>query len=604
MKPTRRMPIRCLILVLPLLASASLRGAEASDDTLRHSEAMMKALVLELERSMKIRMEDLEKPYFISLLAEDNISYQMSASYGALTSVQRDRSRDLYTSVRVGSYQLDNTNFAEGGGGFFRGGGGGFGGRASLPLDDDPIAIRQAIWAAIDDDYKSSVETLTKKRAYMEDKKLEDRPDDFAPAKPTAAREESAALRFDRSEWETNLRRLSAEFRKFEEIQDSSVDLLVGAGNEYLVTSEGTRLVTADHGVLLTINAETQADDGMRLADARTYAGRTVSDLPSVDALLADIDALAKQLLEMRRAPILDDYSGPVLFDAAAAAQLFRQMLAGGLVGRVDPVGTQRRVFEGAENLEKKLGQRILPKAFRVFDDPTVAEFGGKPLFGHYTYDDEGIPAQKVNLVENGVLKMQLLSRTPTKKLKGSNGHGRRAPGSTATEAAVGCLFVESSEGLSDEALKQRLIEEVKSADMEYGIRVASLRSAGLGSRPSDIRALITRMRRGRTGGLSDPIAVFRVYAADGREEPVRGCEFGPIEVKVLRDIAAAGKTPTVHNYVAVGFGGAAPPSTIVCPAVLFEELDLSKIEQELDELPLLKPPGQRERKSSAKGGG
>ncbi|MFH0980300.1 MAG: metallopeptidase TldD-related protein [Planctomycetota bacterium] len=584
---------RCLGMITGLTILAFCAWpAPAAEDTLSSSDVLMRALVDELTRALKLRMEDLEQPYFIQYGVDDSISYDLSARYGAITSSQRERSRRFYSRVRVGAYELDNTNFAGEQGLFaFFGGGAGGGGQATLPLDDDYRAIRQAIWKATDDDYKEAVETLTKKRAYLKDKTIEDRPNDFTKAEPVEKLEPGAVLRFDKAQWEENLRRISAQFKAQHQVQDSNARLLVGAGNEYVVNSEGTRVRIGETGVLLLITAEVQAEDGMRIAGSRSYAGETVDELPPLDKILADMDMLVKELTAAMQAPIIERYTGPVLFDGLSAAQMFRVMLADGVVGKVEPVGTQRRSFEGAENLEKKLGQRILPKSFQVYDDPTAKRSNDTPLLGHYRYDHEGVPARRVDLVVDGVLKDMCLSRVPTRKLSGSNGHARRAPNASEPQAAVGCLFVKDDNGLSDRDLKAALIQAAKEEGLEYAVRIASVKSTALGASRSEMFSFFMRLQQGRGGGIGDPVVAYKVYVSDGHEEPFRGCEFGQAEVAALKKITGAGDAPAVYNYVAFGMGGATPPSTIVAPSVLFSELELSKIEQEHDKLPILKAP-------------
>ncbi len=577
--------------MLAIIAALALPAV--ASDVLPDSDLIMRATADELARSMQLQMEDLEKPYFIQYAVEDSITYQISAAYGALIRSERDRSRTFYGQARVGSFELDNTNFS-GGGGFFGGRSAGGSARASLPLDDDYSAIRQAIWRATDRNYKSAVETLTKKRSYMKDKNIEDRPNDFTKAPVVEQIEDGTKLEFDKGGWQENIKKLSARFKKYQQIQDSKVQLYVGAGNTYIVNSEGTRLRTGDTGVLLVITAETQADDGMKISDSRSYVGDTTKDLPPLEEIIEDIDQMVENLGKLMQAPILDEYSGPVLFDGLAAGQMFRKMLAEGIVGEAEPVGTQRHAFTGAKSLQKKLKKRILPKSMLVYDDPSMKKHGDELLFGHYRYDDEGVQATKVDIVVAGKLEDMAMSRVPTKKLSGSNGHGRRPPGGSNTQAAIGCLFIEDQNGVTDEKLKQALIEAAEDQDLEYGIRIASIRSAGLTSSRSDLLAMFMRMQSGGGDNLGDPVYAYKVYVDDGREELIRGCEFGPLTVSKLKKIIAAGESPMVYNYIGLGFTGATPPSSIITPAVLFEELDLSKIEQEHEKLPILDAPVAR----------
>ena len=582
--------------VVALLFSAMMTLPVLAVETLPDSKELMRALTDEIKRSMNLQMEDLEKPYFIQYTVDDSLAYQLTANYGAITSSDRHRSREFYSQTRVGSYELDNTNFTEETGGFFRffGGRGGGGGRASLPLDEDYTAIRQSIWWATDQDYKGAVETLTKKRAYMRDKTLEDRPHDFSKASVVEHLEATAKIDFDRAAWEKKLKKMSLQFNKHPQIQDSKVQLFVAAGNTYTVNTEGTRLRTARTGTLLIISAELQAEDGMKISDNWDYYGPTPQDLPPVDKILPDINRAVDLLTKVAKAPVLERYTGPVLFDGIASPKMFRTMMAEGVAGQVDPVGTQRRQLTGAGSLEKKLGQRILPASFQVYDDPTVRKMGNTPLLGHYRYDDEGVQAERVNLVVDGVLKNMVLSRAPTRKLSGSNGHARRVPGSGTVQAAVGCLLVTDNEGVENKELKDKLIELVGEEGLDYGLRIASIRTAGIGSSRMDLFASFMRMQqRGGQQNLGDPIYAYKIYP-DGREELVRGLEFGQVKPRDLKHIAAAGTTPAVYNYIGIGFGGATPATSIAAPPVLFEELELSKIEQEQEKLPILKTPLKR----------
>jgi len=216
-------------------------------------------------------------------------------------------------------------------------------------------------------------------------------------------------------------------------------------------------------------------------------------------------------------------------------------------------------------------------------------------LLGHYRYDDEGVQAERVDLVVDGVLKNMVMSRVPTKKLSGSNGHARRSPGAGTAQAAAGCLFIVDNEGGWNRELKNKLIELAKEEGRDYALRIASVRTAGIGSSRSDLFSMFMRMQqRGGQQNLGDPIYAYKVYVEDGREELVRGLEFGQIKPRDLKHIVAAGTTPTVYNYIGIGISGATPATSIIAPPVLFEELELSKIEQEQDKLPILKTPLER----------
>jgi len=582
-----------VLAALVLAGFVHTRAASAIE--IPESKNLMRALSDELQRSMTLTMEDLEKPYFIQYTVDDSLAYRIEAKYGDLTTSNENRSRDFYSYMRIGSYELDNTNYEESGG-FFRmfGGGGGDVGQASLPLDDDYLAIRQAIWRACDDNYKEAVETLTKKRAYMKDKKFPDRPADFSKASVVDYIGPTAKMDFDRTQWEKRAADLSMRFRKYPQIQDSSVQLYAGVSTEYVVNSEGTRLRFSEGSMLMVVTAEMQARDGMNVSDGKTYFVRDPGEMPPIERLEKDIDELVERITTTAAAPILERYTGPVLFDGVAAAQAFRELVATGIAGHVDPVGSQRRGLTGAGTMEKKLDARVLPKSFRIYDNPAVDKVGDQALLGHYEFDDEGTRAERVELVTEGKLVDMVRSRVPTKKLSGSNGHGRRAPQTGMISSAIGCLFIEDEDGVPDDKLKAQLIEAIEDEDLEYGIRVSSLKTTGIGSTQTDLIAMLMRMQqRGGQTNIGDPIRFTKVYR-DGHEEVVRGCEFGQVKLRDLKRIAAAGNTPAVYNYVGLGFMGTTPATSIISPALLFEELELFKIEQEEDTLPILPTPLKR----------
>jgi hypothetical protein len=566
--------------ILVLLAAAGTVAAQADDAP---PDPVLQALLDELDRTMTLQLADLQRPYQVQFTVADRTTHRIGAAFGAVQRSDTDRQRVFRGRVRVGSPELDNTGFAGDGGRRRRGGG--RGGAVPLPLEDDYTAIRHAIWQATDRDYKQAVEELTRKRAYMEDKRLGDRPADFAPAEPTVALGSPVHVAVDHALWEQRLRSVSARFAEHPHLQDGEVDLTVEVVNRHIVTSEGTRVRCGEAEIRLALTARTQADDGDVLADGRVYLARSPAELPTVEELLAEVDAVAARLAAARQAPVLEDYAGPVLLEGVASPQLFHAMLGRGLAGQVDPVGTGRRRFRGTQNLERQLGKQILPESFTIRDDPTSPTCEGQPLAGHYRFDLEGMPAQPVHLVVEGRLVNMAMSRTPTARLSGSNGHGRLGSGESV-QAGIGCLYVEADGGLDLEALRARLLEEAADQGLEYALRITALDEDGGGM---DLAAMRRFMQGGGDPMLRDPIYVYKVFVEDGHEEPVRGCEFGRFSVRDLEDIVATGLTPVVYNHVVGG-----PPVSVIAPAIILEEAELGSIEQERDRLPLLPAPHAR----------
>jgi len=532
-------------------------GAHAKEtaNTVGSKDVMLRAMVDEIARSMgKLKIKGLASPYFIQINGQDRQNWSIRAAYGGLVGSDQNRGRFAYVRTRVGSYALDNTNIPRS-----------FGTPGILPLDDDYAAIRHALWLMLDQDYKMAVEILAQKEAYLKGKATEDRPDDFTKADPVVVAPSPVTFAFDQAEWERRIVRLSARFEKHPKIQNSGVSLQAGRSKEWIVTSDGTQLQMNDTGLFLRVYARIQAPDGMRLSDARTYLAEHVEEMESIEKIEADIDEMCEKLVALSEAPVLEQYTGPVLFDPTAAGNVFFSLLSEGVCARPIPLGAGQWADR---SFEKKLGLRILPRSFRVYDDPKPDTFEGIVLAGSYDYDDEATPAMRVELVAKGKLLDLLSAREPTKKIKKTNGHGRSG-GFSDAQATVGCLYLEDDGAISNEELRSELIEAAKDEGLSFALRVESLANGGAGS-------------------LGNPLYAYKVDVATGKEQLVRGMRFLEVQPRAMKRILAAGAKREVYNNMgSVG-------SSIIAPAVVFEELDLSKIEAEFDKLPILPPPAQR----------
>ena len=542
--------------------------AWADDGALKEQleqDVLLRAMVDELERSAAhLQLGDFARPYFLEYALTDATAGSFAATLGAVTNRSITPYRRLRTTVRVGSYELDNTNFRGGGFGGFAFSGSGRGGGAAIPLENDYHAIRQALWWSADREYKDVVETLAEKKAFMENKIIEDKPDDFSHEPPVVYFEPPNDMSIDTAALENVAVTLSAIFREFPDIKNSGVTVVGATGNRYLINTEGTRIRNSGSLYSITVFATVQADDGMELSDSVSATVGEKDHLPSIEDLAADCRAMAKGLLALKAAPTLEDYTGPVLFDASAAAGIVGRLLAVRFVGGQRDVGSRTR----PDDLAKQLGKRILPRFIDILDDPTLETFGDTPLLGHYRYDGQGVEAQAISLVEHGRLKGLLMSRNPSKEFSQSTGHGRGTWNPTAT---IGSFIMTADPAEDGDGLVQALLEACEDEDLEFGIRIASLGSVGVG----------------RSGGGMSPLEVYKVFP-DGREELVRGAELARIDLKAFKRILAAGDSPHVLNI------GRSVGQTVVAPALLFEELDLATIDRDFDKPPILSAPLSR----------
>lgn len=570
------------VVAIACLSTTLVWAGEAAKEELER-DVVLRALVDELERGkVGLELKDLKRPYFIEYALTDSASASASAKLGALTSSNENRSRRLRTDVRVGSYELDNTNFSGDYGGMYFGGMFGGMGGSPIPIDDDYNALRQGIWWATDRQYKSVTENYERKLAFMKTKMIEDKPDDFSREEPVVDFEDRLEVSIDLSRLERIAIELSKIFRDYPAIQSSSVSVSGSGGNNYLVSTEGTRLRSSGMRFSVSISATVQAEDGMKMSDSVTVHARKLDDLPSVEDLAQRCHRMVKRLVEVKAAPKLEAYTGPVLFDARAAASVFSSRLAGKFAGGQRPVGSQ----SDPDDFEKKLDRRVLPRFLDVVDDPTQESIAGVPVMGHYDYDDQGVKVEPITLVEDGRLKALLMSRNPSKKFKQSTGHGR---GARRPSSSIGCLIVTAKDAADDEALRKQLIEACEDEDLEFGIRIASMGSSGGGrGQYYEYLSSFGFGDFGGRGGGTTPLVMYKVYP-DGREELVRGAEIARFDLKAFKRVLAAGDRPYVLNT-----GGGGQGRTVVVPALLFEELDLAKIDRDFDQPPILESPLSR----------
>ena len=540
-------------------------------------DVLMRALQDEMARSVEnLKLPGLEKPYFVEYTVTESDSFNASASFGALIRTSRSRSRFLQTQVRVGNYDFDSGEFLSPSA--FS--------RSSFPVglvvEDDYQALRHDIWLATDAAYKSAAEQYERKRAYINNRVEEDKLPDLSREDVVTMIAPRQQMQIDQARWEKQLREWSAIFRQYPEIQESSVALRVQLEHRYLVNSEGTKTRLPEMFVTLEVRAATQAADGMRLRNAIPFYANSVATLPPAAEVVNFIRRLAEELTALRKSPALDEtYLGPVLLTGQASAEMFAQVLAPQLSGHRPPLSEQQLsgISSGRSEFADRLNRRVLPPFMSVFDDPTQTKTGDQTLLGAYQIDEQGVKAQRVSLVEQGVLKTLLMSRRPRKDMLRSNGHGRGGG------AQIGNLFIQSSEGKSEAELKEELIKVCKTQNMPFGIWIKKLdRPASPGGIPMEGELIMSIGGSGmRREGTSTPLLVYKVYVDDGREELIRGVTSGEFNARSLRQIIAAGKESFVNNRLASGGGSPLSislgniPTSIIAPAVLVEEMELRK---------------------------
>jgi predicted Zn-dependent protease len=513
-------------------------------------DALLEALLTELDRSKaQLRMDQVDPPYYIEYRVNDVDDYSAEAAFGALRENQRVRYRVIRVVVRIGDYKQDSYY------------GIGMGETNILPLDDDPIALRHQIWLATDDAYKEAVQALTEKRAALKQFSAEVSPvDDFAMAPVVSLIEPTVSLQVDEPAWKKSIEDATSLYRQYPDVQTVTASLRFSAVNEYLVNSEGTVTRNGKKLYSVQLNSTAQAADGMRLSRNPFWMVAKAEELPTHDKLIAESKKMLDTVVALRQAPIVEEeYRGPVLFAPDAADDVVASLVGANVLGRKPQLGRPNRTT-GAFATSYKT--RVLPNFLTVIDDPTLKDFDGKSLVGNYDVDDDGVKAQPVTLVENGMLINYLIGRQPIRDFPSSNGHGRAGAG-TFPAPNLGVLVVKSSNTQSPEALKQRVIKMITEQGKPYGYRVETL------------------------GPGNTPRLLYRIYP-DGHEELVRGAVFNELDVRALRsDLTSVGNDPMVSNRA----GGIA--TTVISPSLLFDELEVKRADTSKDKLPDYPPPPQ-----------
>jgi len=569
MKDARRAALAALVCAV---------AAQGASPVLVRGAADTRALTIlqsELQRNFQTLKQQPAPAYFISYTLHDQRSTRLVASFGAVDSNDESRNRFATVEVRVGDYDLDNTHP-------IRGDSRAMGprvARVALPVTDDEQPIRLALWRATDRTFKQASEALTRVKTNVAAKvKEEDPAPDFSREDPQTYTGDTASYSLDVKAWEARLRRVSAPFAEDPLVFRSNVSLSVDSDNRYYTNSEGTQIVTGDVACRLFIQAVTKADDGMELPLYQSYFASSPSGLPDEKQLIADARSMMDMLARLRKAPLVDPFSGPAILSGRAAGVFFHEIF-----GHRVEANRQRNVDDG-QTFGSKVGQPVLPAFLSVVFDPTLRKLGNVELMGHYLYDDEGVKARRVTVVDKGILKTFLVDRAPVKGFTRSNGHGRAEPGYVPVSRQSN-LAVESSKSVSTEKLLDMLREEARKQGKPFGLLF------------DNIEGGFTNTGRGSANAFNVlPNIVFKIYTDPSRQpELVRGVDLIGTPLSAFAKIVATGEKVDIFNGVCGAESGGVPVSAS-SPPLLVSEVEVQKKAQSQEPLPILPAPRQVEK--------
>lgn len=528
---------------------------------------LLRILSAELDRNFRILKEKASPaPYFIAYEVSE-IDYRViSATLGSLLTGTSRHRRLLDVTVRLGSPKLDNYHVIGGERPRFTAG-------VPIALENNEDAIRQAVWRETDRVYRLGARRLIRIRTDQRVKlEAKDAPPDFSAEEPSRFEQSPPRLTFERRAWESRLRKLSGEFRSYPEVLSSRVSLVVERKTRYFVNTEGTQIIDGQTLARLSFSAVGKAYDGMNLVTRDSLEAAGPAGLPDDAVISRAIRRVATDLTKLANAPPVDPYVGPAILSGRAAGVFFHEIFGHRVEGH-----RQKDITEG-QTFTKSIGKPVLPRFLSVVFDPTRQRLGGTFLMGSYSYDDEGVKARPVTVVENGILKTFLLSRSPIRGFSKSNGHGRRQPGYEVTSRQSN-LIVESTNQVSEAKLRQLLIAEIKRQKKQYGYYFQEVTGG-----------FTLTGRRGVQAFKVIPLIVYRVFA-DGRpDQLVRGADIVGTPLTAFSKIVATGNTPGVFNGYCGAESGDVPVSA-VSPALLISELEIQRKQTSQDRPPLLPRP-------------
>ncbi len=537
-----------------LLSTITVTNYAAAESPTKANDPLLLAMQQELDREKGLMLPGMQKPYFVEYRLDDISTYEAVANYGALTQEVSNHQRVVRVTVRIGDYAADSSSTR------------GDGSIELAPLDDSPLALQYALWTATDAAYKNALRAFSAKQAALKQFQSAQNQQDFAQTKPVVEILPLVSLDLDRNDWKhriieaSGLYATNPEVKDFaEKVQYSTANIRAIALNRYLVNTEGTMVRQGYTGYNGAISVGGQASDGMRLGRDNGTLATTAKDLESASAFRKRVIEDLKSFDELCKAPVIsaEDYHGPVLFSGDAAADVFTRLFIPNIEADRPEMGTSARTT-GA--FSSSLKSRVLPDTISVVDNPLDTKFNGKSLLGAYVIDDEGVPAQSVDIVDHGKLENFVIGREPIKDFSTSNGHGRAAP-AQAPHSRTGVLLIKADQPLTKDELNKRLVTMAK----DQGKDVYAVETLG--------------------GSELAPRLLYRVHP-DGSRQLVRGAAFDELDNRSLRSgIVAAGNDPYISNSLG------AVPQTIIVPSILFDEIGVKRATVEQQKLPYYPPP-------------
>jgi TldD protein len=548
-------------IILTILCQIGYFSSTAQNDPL------LDILNKELNREFAVLSKADVPAYYMNYSVNDIKSISISTNLGSLMNSIQSQNRLASVDIRVGDYQKDNTHEILGKGG------------ANYSANTSPIAftnskesIQKALWQITHAAYISSSQQYKKVQNQEEGKAaIADfsKEESVKYVEPPLSNDEP----LDQSLWEDKLKKLSSLFTIDEDIVTGNVDLNYTIERKYFTSTEGAYIVQNLTYAHMHINAQVRCEDGDIVPLYKSYFSFDPKDLPNDVELSKDIKSMIAKLEELKSAPLAEPYTGPALLHARVAGVFFHEIFG----HRIE--GHRLKSENDGQTFKEKINDVVLPKAINIYSDPSLREYSGQELIGHYKYDDEGIQAQKVEVVKDGILKSFLMSRSPLEKFETSNGHGRAQAGLKPV-ARQSNLIIESADPYTEKKLRKMLIEECEIQGREFGYYFV------------DVTGGFTRTDRYNTNSFNImPTLVYKIFADRRPDELVRGVDLIGTPLTMFAEIKATGTKKDTFTGICGAESGGVPVSA-TAPALFVKRIETQKKPSgEVKNLPLLSRP-------------
>ena len=524
----------------------------------------------ENDREMAALAKTPDPAYYLSYQLVEQRIVSMDAEGGALIVDSDDTARNLDVEVRVGTPKLDNTHqISDDSNGLnaplTR--------RGLVPFGSDKQALSNALWLETDRRYHEAVSALgyVKQDQQTLSKKTGD--DDFSKEPAEVYVEAEAKLEFDKALWTDRLKKCSAKALAPAKGKATrgTCSVVFQLNTSYYVNSEGSQVQQSWTNAQLSVSVGVKAEDGMNLSRLEQRFGRTPADLPGEAEIDKMIKTVTGDLDALHDAPLAEPYVGPAILEGRAAGVFFHEVFG----HRIE--GHRQKDLTSGQTFASYVGKDIAPDWLSVYDDPQIETANGIQLNGFFRFDDEGVRAHHVPLIDHGKLVGFLMGRNPIPRFEHSNGHGRKSPGLPPV-ARQGNLVVETTKSVERTDLEKMLIEEITKQHRPYGMIFTDISGGFTNTSAFQPQAFKV-----------NPVMAYRLYP-DGKKELVRGIDISGTPLVALQSIRAASREIESFNGVCGAESGWVPVSASA-PSLLLEKLEVEKGFVPPDRPPVLDPP-------------